>query len=99
MGVSKFAQWLVPVGWLVLAGGWVLAVVAFLAIGTETCTTVNDVPLVGPLEACTDTTASAVILFVVVGFSATLGSTFLWTLRYALNVLEQIEANTRPSRK
>lgn len=94
MNSRTFADWLGPLAWLVLVGGWVLAVIAFFAIGTETCTTV-EVPLAGLIEACTDTTAQSVILLVVIGFGATIGSLFLWALRHLLAVLSEIETNTR----
>src|SRR5712692_9193643 len=94
MDTRSFADWLSPLAWLVLVGGWVLAVVAFLVIGTETCTTVA-IPLAGPLKACTDTTAQSVILLVVIGFGETIGSLFLWALRHLLAVLAEIETNTK----
>ena len=78
-------------------GGWVLAVVAFLVVGTETCSEVT-VPVVGIMKACQDTTAEAVILLTVVGFGATVGSLFLWALRHVLVVLSQIEENTSARR-
>ena len=71
-----------------------MAVVAFVAIGTETCTTV-PVPLAGEVEACTDTAATSVVLLVVIGFAATVGSMFLLGLRFMLQTLSEIEANTR----
>jgi hypothetical protein len=95
MDSRTFAGWLNPLAWLVLVGGWVLAVIAFFAIGAETCTTV-EVPLAGLIEACTDTTAQSVILLVVIGFGATIGSLFLWALRHLLSVLSEIETNTKP---
>lgn len=95
VNARTFANWLVPIGWLVLIGGWIIAVAAFLAIGTETCTTVA-VPLAGEVEACTDTTSNSVILFTVIGFAATLGSVFLFALRYVLLAVENIAENTRP---
>jgi len=94
MDSRTFADWLSPLAWLVLVGGWVLAIIAFFAIGTETCTTV-EVPLAGLIEACTDTTAQSVILLVVIGFGATVGSLFLWALRYLMTVLGEIETNTK----
>jgi len=94
MDSRTFADWLSPLAWLVLGGGWVVAVIAFFAIGTETCTTV-EVPLAGPIEACTDTTAQSVILLVVIGFGATIGSLFLWALRHLMAVLGEIETNTK----
>ena len=90
----SFSQWLNPLAWAVLIGGWVLGVIAFFAIGTETCSTVSA-PLVGVIEACTDTTAQSVILLVVIGFGATIGSLFLWALRHLLLTLSEIEANSR----
>ena len=71
--------------------------VAFLVVGTETCSEVT-VPLVGVVKACQDTTAEAVILLTVVGFGATVGSLFLWALRHVLVVLNQIEENTSARR-
>jgi hypothetical protein len=94
MDIRRFSEWLNPLAWAVLVGGWVLGVVAFFAIGSETCSTVNA-PLVGLIEACTDTTAQSVILLVVIGFGATIGSLFLWALRHVLATLSAIEANTR----
>jgi hypothetical protein len=89
-----YARWLAPIAALVLVGGWILAVVAFVAIGTETCTTVA-VPLAGEVEACTDTSATSVVLLVVIGFAATVGSMFLLGLRFMLQALSKIEENTR----
>ena len=94
MDARTFAGWLNPLAWLVLVGGWILAVIAFLVIGTESCATVQ-IPLAGPIDVCQDTTGQAVILFTVIGFGATIGSLFLWTLRHLLAVLGGIEANTR----
>jgi hypothetical protein len=68
--------------------------VAFLVIGSETCTTVA-VPLAGPIEACTDTAATSVVLLVVIGFAATVGSLFLFALRFLLLTMADIEDNTR----
>jgi len=90
----EYARWLGPAAVIVFAGGWILAVVAFLAIGTETCTTVA-VPLAGDVEACTDTSATSVVLLVVIGFAATVGSLFLAALRYLIDTLAEIEENTR----
>jgi len=94
MTSRAFANLLGPLGWLVLVGGWVLAVVAFLVIGTENCAAVQ-VPLAGDLEVCQDTTSQAVVLLTVIGFAATVGSLFLWALRYMLALMDEIEANTR----
>ena len=97
MDARTFGNLLGLLALLVLVGGWVLAVVAFLVVGTETCSEVT-VPLVGVVKACQDTTAEAVILLTVVGFGATLGSLFLWALRHVLVVLNQIEENTSTRR-
>jgi hypothetical protein len=93
MTARSFARLLAPLGWLVLIGGWVIAVVAFLVIGTESCATVQVA--VANVEVCQDTTSQAVILLAVIGFAATVGSLFLWALRYLLAVLDDIESNTR----
>ena len=98
MTARDFARWLAPLAVIVLVGGWVLAVVAYLAIGTETCTTVA-VPLAGSIQACTDTTTTSVVLVVVIGFAATVGSLFLFALRFLLISLADIEANTRSPRE
>jgi len=94
MTARDYARWLTPLGLVVLVGGWILAVVAFVAIGTETCTTVA-VPLAGEVEACTDTSATSVVLLVVIGFAATVGSLFLFALRFLLLTLADIADNTR----
>lgn len=93
MDARAFVNLLGPLAILVLMGGWVLAVVAFLVVGTETCSEVT-VPVVGVIKACQDTTAEAVILLTVVGFGATVGSLFLWALRHILVVLSDIAENT-----
>jgi hypothetical protein len=97
MNARSFADLLVPLAWAVLIGGWALAVAAFVAIGTESCTKVA-VPVAGTIEACQDTTAGAVIMLTVIGFVATVGSLFLWGLRHLLTVLVEIEENTRSRR-
>lgn len=94
MTARDYTRWLGPIAAIVLVGGWVLAVVAFVAIGTETCTTVA-VPLAGEVEACTDTSSTSVVLLVVIGFAATVGSMFLLGLRFMLQALSKIEENTR----
>jgi hypothetical protein len=96
MTARDYARWLGPIAAVVLVAGWVLAVVAFVAIGTETCTEVT-VPLAGGVKACTDTTTSSVILAVVIAFAATIGSLFLFALRFLLLTLAEIEENTRRS--
>jgi hypothetical protein len=97
MDARNFVNLLGTLSLVVLVGGWVLAVLAFLVVGTETCSEVT-VPVVGIVKACQDTTAEAVILLTVVGFGATVGSLFLWALRHVLAVLNQIEGNTSPRR-
>jgi hypothetical protein len=97
MDARNFVNLLGTLSLAVLVGGWVLAVVAFLVVGTETCSEVT-VPVVGIVKACQDTTAEAVILLTVVGFGATVGSLFLWALRHVLVVLIQIEENTSARR-
>ena len=97
MDARKFVDLLGTLSLLVLVGGWVVAVLAFLVIGTETCSEVT-VPVVGVVKVCQDTTAEAVILLTVVGFGATVGSVFLWALRHVLVVLNQIEENTAGKR-
>ena len=94
MTARDYTRWLGPIAAIVLVGGWVLAAVAFVAIGTETCTTVA-VPLAGEVEACTDTSATSVVLLVVIGFAATVGSMFLLGLRFMLQALSKIEENTQ----
>ena len=94
MTARDYARWLGPLAGLVLVVGWILAIVAFVAIGTETCTTVA-VPLAGDVEACTDTSATSVVLLVVIGFAATVGSLFLFALRFLLLTLSDIADNTR----
>ncbi len=94
MTTRDYARWLAPLSLVVLVGGWILAIVAFVAIGTETCTTVA-VPLAGEVEACTDTSATSVVLLVVIGFAATVGSLFLFALRFLLLTLADIADNTR----
>jgi hypothetical protein len=94
MTAASYTSLLRPLAALVLVGGWVLAVVAFFVIGTQSCANVQ-VPLAGPLEACQDTTANAVIMLTVIGFAATVGSLFLLALHYLLQTLGEIETNTR----
>jgi len=97
MDARAFGNLLGLLALFVLVGGWALAVVAFLVVGTQTCSEVT-VPVVGVVKACQDTTAEAVILLTVVGFGATVGSLFLWALRHVLVVLNQIEENTSARR-
>jgi hypothetical protein len=94
MTASNFMQWLGPLALVVFVGGWALAIVAYFAVGAETCSDVN-LGIAGQVKACTDTGPTQVILASVIGFGATISSIFLWGLRYLLTVLEGIEANTR----
>jgi hypothetical protein len=94
MTPASYTRLLVPLAALVFAGGWVLAVVAFFVIGTETCASVQ-VPLAGSVQVCQDTTSNAVILLTVIGFAATVGSMFLLGLHFMLQTLGDIESNTR----
>ena len=97
MNTSSFVQWLGPIAAVVFVGGWVLAIVAYIAVGDQTCTTTN-IPLAGPIETCTDTTAVSVILVMIVGFASTLGSLMLLGLRFMLGTLDSIDENTRRER-
>jgi len=94
MNTRTFVQWLAPIAAIVFVAGWILAIVAFIAVGDETCTT-TTIPLAGAIETCTDTAAVSVILLMVVGFGATLGALFLLGLRHVLATMEAIEENTR----
>jgi hypothetical protein len=93
MSGSNFVQWLAPLAAAVFIVGWVLGIVAFIAVGSESCTT-TDLGI-AQAETCTDTTAVSIILLMVVGFGATLGALFLLGLRYMLSSLDAIEDNTR----
>ena len=75
-------------------GGWVLAVVTFFVIGTQSCGDVQ-VPLAGKLQVCQDTTSNAVILLTVIGFAATVGSIFLFALRVMILAMADVAENTR----
>ena len=95
--IRDFARWLGAIAAVVFVLGWVLAIAAFIAVGDETCTT-TQIPLAGQVVTCTDTKAVSVILVMVIGFGATLGSLFLLGLRYVLSSLDAIEENTRQGR-
>ena len=94
MTAASYTSLLKLLAALVFAGGWALAIVAFFVIGTQSCANVQ-VPLAGTLQACQDTTANAVIMLTVIGFSATVGSLFLLAMHYLLLTLADIESNTR----
>jgi hypothetical protein len=95
LDAPTFARLLGPLAALVLAGGWVLAIAAFFLVGTETCVT-TQVPLVGGIETCQDTTSTAVVMVAAIGFAATAGAVVLWALRYVITALSAIDDNTRP---
>lgn len=86
-----------PIAALVFVGGWVMAIAAYFIIGTETCAT-TDVPLVGAIETCTDTTSTVIVIVVAIGFAATVGSLALLVLSHVVDSLREIEANTRKER-
>ncbi len=94
MTTESYTRMLKPLAALVFVGGWVLAIVAFFVIGTQSCADVQ-VPLAGTLQACQDTTANAVVLLTVIGFAATVGSLFLLAMHFLLATLNDIESNTR----
>jgi hypothetical protein len=83
-----------PVAALVFVAGWAVAIISFFAIGTETCVT-TQVPLVGGIETCQDTTSTAIIIVVAIGFGSTIAAVLLFALSHVLSVIEGIEANTR----
>lgn len=82
---------------VVFVGGWALAVVAYIAVGNETCST-TVIPIAGPVQTCTDTTAVSVMLVLIVGFASTLGSVMLLGLRFIVGTLDAIEKNARRGR-
>ncbi len=94
MSGTKFIQALGPIAGLVFIVGWTLAVVAYFAVGNETCTDTN-LGIAGKVTTCTDTKAVSIIVFMMVGFGATLGALFLWALRFVLASLDSIAENTR----
>ena len=96
MDARRFAALLIPLAGAVFVGGWILAIITFFIIGTETCAMV-EIPLAGPIEVCQDTTADAVILLTVIGFAATVGSLVLVALRFMLLTLAEIADNTKRS--
>ena len=93
LSVLTFAGWLSWLGWLVLIGGWAAAIAVFFIVGDQTCATV-EVPLGAEINVCQDSAAEASILLVLVGFGGTVSALFLWTFRYLLRLLHQIEVNT-----
>jgi hypothetical protein len=97
MSAKDYIRWLGPLAAVVFVLGWVLAVMAYIAVGDETCTTTN-LGIAGQVVTCTDTTAVSVILVMIVGFGATLGALFLLGLRHLLASLVAIEENTKGGR-
>ena len=88
------ARLLRPTAFVVFAGGWVLAIASFFLIGTETCVT-TQIPIVGGVETCQDTTATSVVLVAAVGLGATACAVVLWSISHVLAVLNDIAGNTR----
>jgi hypothetical protein len=94
MTPARFAELLAPLAGAVFVGGWALAIVAFLVIGTERCADVR-VPLAGAIKVCQDATSSTVLLIAVIGFLATIGSLILLGMRYLLLAVADIHGNTK----
>ena len=81
-----FARLLTPLSVVVFVGGWLLALIAFLVIGTQQCADVHA-GLAGTLQVCQDTTSNAVIMLTVIGFAATVGAVFLLSMRFLILAL------------
>jgi hypothetical protein len=94
MTSRDFARWLAPIAAFVFVGGWIFGVVAFLVVGDETCTTTN-LGIAGQVVTCTDTTAVSVILLMIVGLGATLGSLWLLCLRFLILSMAEVAENTQ----
>lgn len=94
---EQAARLLRPAAAIVFIGGWIAAIASFFIIGTETCVT-TDIPLVGGVETCQDTTATAVVIVGAIGFGATCCAVVLWAISHVLVVLNDISANTRHGR-
>ena len=97
MTSRDFAGWLAPLAAVVFVGGWILGIVAYFVVGDETCTT-TTIPLAGQVVTCTDTTAVSVILLMIVGLGATLGSLWLLCLRFLILGIAEIAENTQRGR-
>ena len=97
MNARSFADLLSLLALVVLIGGWVLAIVLSSSSAQRR---VQRWKCQSPASSRPrqDTTPSAVILLTVIGFGATVGSLFIWALRYILVALNQIEENTRSER-
>lgn len=93
MDNASFTRLLGPLSVAVFVGGWILAIASYFIVGTETCATV-PVPLVGELEACQDTSATAILLVIIVGFVATVSATLLFAMHLILTAVN--ESKTGP---
>ena len=96
MTARDFAGWLTPLAAVVFVGGWILGIVAYFVVGDETCTTTTIA--IAEAETCTDTTAVSVILLMIVGLGATLGSLWLLCLRFLILGIAEIAENTQRGR-
>lgn len=84
MTPRRVARLLRPIAAVVFFGGWAFAIAAFFIVGTETCAE-TQVPLVGAVQTCTDTTLTVLVIVATIGFAATVGSLVLWALSYAVS--------------
>jgi hypothetical protein len=91
---DRAARVLRPLAAAVFLAGWAMAIASFFIIGTETCVTTN-VPIVGGIETCQDTTSTAVVVVAAIGFGSTAASLVIWSISFVLIALEDIAANTR----
>lgn len=79
MDTDSLARLLRPVSVLLFVGGWAFAIASYFIVGTETCAS-SQVPLVGAIETCADTTSTTYVIVAAIGFSATIGALILWTM-------------------
>jgi hypothetical protein len=93
MTSRDFARWLAPLAALVFVGGWILGIIAYIAVGDQTCTTTTIA--IAEAETCTDTTAVSVILLMIVGLGSTLGSLWLLCLRFLILSMAEVAENTQ----
>jgi hypothetical protein len=91
---ERAARLLRPLASIVFVGGWAMAAASFFIIGTETCVT-TQIPIVGGVETCQDTTGTSAVLVAAIGFGATGCAVVLWSISHVLTVLNDIAANTR----
>jgi hypothetical protein len=94
---EQAAKLLRPAAIIIFIGGWIAAIASFFIIGTETCVT-TQIPVVGGVETCQDTTPTAVVVVGAIGFGATGCAVVLWAMSHVLVVLNDISANTRRDR-